>query len=137
MVTPPVAFVHRDEQEMESYVHVGRSLCGHDGVIHGGLLATILDEAMGRVVRGLHLHSLRPFLFNNNYAHRVATPHQAFMNLEARVGVTANLTINYRAPTRADQFIVIKTRLVSVKGRKVEVSARIEDLDGLLLADGR
>ena len=59
------------------------------------------------------------------------------MNLEARVGVTANLNINYRAPTRADQFIVIKTRLVSVKGRKVEVSARIEDLDGLLLADGR
>ena len=59
------------------------------------------------------------------------------MNLEARIGVTANLTINYRAPTRADQFIVIKTRLVNVKGRKVEVSARIEDLDGLLLADGR
>ena len=59
------------------------------------------------------------------------------MNLEARVGVTANLNINYRAPTRADQFIVIKTRLVSVKGRKVEVSARIEDLDGQLLADGR
>ena len=56
MVTPPIAFVHRDEQEMESYLHVGRSLCGHDGVIHGGLLATILDEAMGRVVRGLHLH---------------------------------------------------------------------------------
>ena len=64
-------------------------------------------------------------------------PNKAFMNLEARIGVTANLTINYRAPTRADQFIVIKTRLVNVKGRKVEVSARIEDLDGLLLADGR
>ena len=59
------------------------------------------------------------------------------MHLEARIGVTANLTINYRAPARADQFIVIKTRLVSVKGRKAEVSARIEDLDGQLLADGR
>jgi acyl-CoA thioesterase FadM len=59
------------------------------------------------------------------------------MNLDTRVGVTANLTINYRAPTRADQFIVIKTRLVSAKGRKVEVSARIEDLNGVLLADGR
>ena len=59
------------------------------------------------------------------------------MNLEARVAVTANLAINYRAPTRADQFIVIKTRLVSVKGRKVEVSARIEDLEGVLLADSR
>ena len=68
---------------------------------------------------------------------RAATPKKAIMNLETRVGVTANLTINYRAPTRADQFIVIKTRIVNVKGRKVEVSARIEDLDGLLLADGR
>ena len=59
------------------------------------------------------------------------------MNLDARVAVTANLTINYRAPTRADQFIVVKTRLVRAQGRKVEVSARIEDLDGVLLADGR
>ena len=52
MITPPLAFVRSDEQEMESYLHVGRSLCGHDGVIHGGMLATILDEAMGRMVRG-------------------------------------------------------------------------------------
>jgi len=130
LITPPVAFVRSDEQEMESYLHVGRGLCGHDGVIHGGLLATILDEAMGRVVCSPHLHFPRTFLLNNY------TP-QAIMHLEARIGVTANLTINYRAPARADQFIVIKTRLVSVKGRKAEVSARIEDLDGHLLADGR
>ncbi|KAH9077409.1 hypothetical protein EDB83DRAFT_1706084 [Lactarius deliciosus] len=26
-------------------VHVGRGLCGHDGLVHGGLLATLLDEA--------------------------------------------------------------------------------------------
>jgi len=109
MTTPPIVLVRSDEQETEIYFHVGRSLCGHDGIVHGGLLATILDEAMARV---------------------------AVMNLDARVAVTANLTINYRAPTRADQFIVVKTRLVSAKGRKVEVSARIEDLDGVLLADG-
>jgi len=54
MITPPLAFVRRDEQDMETYVHVGRSLCGHDGIIHGGLLATILDEAMARIVRDLH-----------------------------------------------------------------------------------
>jgi acyl-coenzyme A thioesterase PaaI-like protein len=122
---------------MESYLHVGRSLCGHDGVIHGGLLATILDEAMGRVVRGPHLHFPHTFLPNNKYIPLGRCYPQAVMNLDARIGVTANLTINYRAPTRADQFIVIKTRLVSAKGRKVEVSARIEDLDGRLLADGR
>ena len=54
MITPPLALVRSDEQETETYLHVGRGLCGHDGIIHGGLLATILDEAMGRVVRGLY-----------------------------------------------------------------------------------
>lgn len=28
---------------------------------------------------------------------------QGFMNLPEKIGVTANLSINYRAPTRADQ----------------------------------
>jgi acyl-coenzyme A thioesterase PaaI-like protein len=32
-------------------VHVGRGLCGHDGIVHGGLLATLLDEGLGRTVR--------------------------------------------------------------------------------------
>jgi hypothetical protein len=31
-------------------VHVGRGVCGHDGIIHGGLLATILDESLARTV---------------------------------------------------------------------------------------
>lgn len=42
---------------METYLHVGRGLCGHDGIVHGGLLATILDEAMARVVRSLSYFS--------------------------------------------------------------------------------
>ena len=130
--TPPLGFVRSDEQEMETYFHVGRSLCGHDGIIHGGLLATILDEAMARIVRDLRFQSAFCRIVT-----RIGLLHQAIMNLEARIGVTANLNINYRAPTRADQFIVIKTRLVSARGRKVEVLARIEDLDGQLLADGR
>lgn len=25
-------------------------MCGHDGIIHGGLLATVLDESLGRNV---------------------------------------------------------------------------------------
>ena len=130
MITPPLALVRSDEQEMETYLHVGRSLCGHDGIVHGGLLATILDEAMARIVCDLH------YLLSA-FCSPLGLLHQAVMNLDARVAVTANLTVNYRAPTRADQFIVVKTRLVGVKGRKVEVSARVEDLDGVLLADGR
>jgi acyl-coenzyme A thioesterase PaaI-like protein len=32
-------------------VHMGRALCGHDGIIHGGLIATVFDETLARNVR--------------------------------------------------------------------------------------
>jgi hypothetical protein len=47
----PFVRARRDESEAVAIVHVGRGLCGHDGIVHGGLIATLLDEALGRVVR--------------------------------------------------------------------------------------
>ncbi|KAJ7434310.1 HotDog domain-containing protein [Mycena galericulata] len=104
----PLARVRRDEREAVVFVHLGRGLCGHDGIVHGGLLATLLDEALAR---------------------------NAFMHLPDKVGVTATLSLNYRAPTRADQFVVLKTKLLEAKGRKVVVAGRVEDLDGTLLVE--
>jgi len=40
----------KDESESVVIIHVGRSLCGHDGIVHGGLLATLLDETLARTV---------------------------------------------------------------------------------------
>jgi acyl-CoA thioesterase FadM len=51
------------------------------------------------------------------------------LNLPAKVGVTANLSVNYRAPARADQFITIHTRLDKVSGRKVTVSGTVTSLE--------
>ncbi|KAF7375374.1 UPF0644 protein PB2B4.06 [Mycena sanguinolenta] len=104
----PLARVKKDESEAIVFVHLGRGLCGHDGIVHGGLLATLLDEALAR---------------------------NAITNLPEKVGVTATLSLNYRAPTRADQFVVLKTRLVELKGRKATVTGRVEDLQGTLLVD--
>ncbi|KAF8754480.1 Thioesterase superfamily [Rhizoctonia solani] len=95
LAIPPLVFAKDDESEAIAIIHVGRSLCGHDGIIHGGLLATLLDETLAR---------------------------NALLNLPAKVGVTANLSVNYRAPARADQFIVIHTHLDKVNGRKATVS---------------
>lgn len=50
LALPPLVRAKRDESEGWVFVHVGRGLCGHDGVIHGGLLATLLDESLARVV---------------------------------------------------------------------------------------
>ncbi|KAI0269208.1 HotDog domain-containing protein [Gloeopeniophorella convolvens] len=108
LALPPLVRARRDESENLIIVHVGRGLCGHDGIVHGGLLATLLDEALARV---------------------------ATQNLPEKIGVTANLTVNYRAPTRAEQFIVFRIKLLEAKGRKTRVQGRVEDLDGNLLAD--
>ncbi|KAH7887025.1 HotDog domain-containing protein [Phlebopus sp. FC_14] len=97
-----------DESEAVVIVHVGRGLCGHDGIIHGGLLATLLDESLART---------------------------AINNLPDKIGVTANLAINYRAPTFADQFIVMRIRLTEKNSRKAKVSGQVEDVKGNLLVE--
>ncbi|KAK0194390.1 Thioesterase/thiol ester dehydrase-isomerase [Armillaria mellea] len=108
LALPPVVRAKRDESEAWIFVHLGRSLCGHDGIIHGGLLATLLDESLGRL---------------------------AIVNLPEKVGVTATLSLTYKAPTIADQFVVIKTSLHKLQGRKINVTGRIEDLEGKTLVE--
>lgn len=51
----PLLRVKRDESESVAVLHFGRGLCGHDGIIHGGLIATVLDESLGRLVRTIFL----------------------------------------------------------------------------------
>jgi acyl-coenzyme A thioesterase PaaI-like protein len=98
----------KDEKEAVAFVHIGRALCGYDGIVHGGLLATLLDESLGRI---------------------------AIVNLPEKVGVTANLSLNYKAPTKADQFVVIKTRVDDIQGRRAYVSGTVEDLQGTVLVE--
>jgi len=47
----PLVRAKKDDTESMVFIHVGRALCGHDGIIHGGLLATLLDESLARTVR--------------------------------------------------------------------------------------
>ncbi|EJD07767.1 Thioesterase/thiol ester dehydrase-isomerase [Fomitiporia mediterranea MF3/22] len=107
LALPPVLRVKRDESESLAVIHFGRGLCGHDGVVHGGLIATILDESLGRL---------------------------AIVNVPEKIAVTATLTVDYKAPTKADQFVVVRCRVVELKGRKAIVEGSIEDVNGALLA---
>ena len=50
LAIPPLVRARYDAKENWVFIHVGRALCGHEGVIHGGLLATLLDETLARVV---------------------------------------------------------------------------------------
>lgn len=108
LAIPPILFAKHDESEAVAVVHLGRALCGHDGIVHGGLLATVFDETLAR---------------------------NALLNLPSHIGVTASITVNYKAPTQADQFVIVRTKLESLRGRKVNVSGTMETLDGQRLCE--
>ncbi|KAL7006936.1 hypothetical protein EMMF5_003520 [Cystobasidiomycetes sp. EMM_F5] len=104
----PLVFASLDEKETIAIVHVGNGMCGHNGIVHGGLLATLLDEAVAR---------------------------PAFFALPNNIGMTVYLNVRYKAPTLADQFLVVKTRLKSVSGRKAFVEGEIYDILGKRLVE--
>lgn len=91
-----------DGKKLVSISYLGTDLCGHVGIIHGGLLATLLDEGLARC---------------------------GFAALPNKIGVTASLTINYRKPATAGSFVVLKAETIKVEGRKVWVKGRIETLE--------
>ena len=36
--------------DVAAVIHLGRALCGHDGIIHGGIISTVFDESLARNV---------------------------------------------------------------------------------------
>lgn len=100
---PAYAWTESGGRSLVSVVFVGEKLCGHPGIVHGGFLATMLDEGLARCCFG-------------------ALPHN--------IGVTANLNIDYRKPTPAGTFLVLRAETTKVEGRKAWVKGRIESLVG-------
>lgn len=97
----PYVFNEENGKSMTMIMHLGTDICGHPGIIHGGLLATLLDEGLARC---------------------------CFAALPSGVGVTANLNVDYRAPAPADGFYVLRAETRRVQGRKVWVEGWIETL---------
>lgn len=98
-ITPdPPLFQKLGEDFNEIYVifEMGSRLTGHHNVLHGGALATLLDETMCFC---------------------------GFAMLPHKVGVTANLNIDYCAPSPANSKVLVHARTSEVIGRKVWVEA--------------
>lgn len=106
----PLVFTNKEDKSAVIIVHVGHKVTGFPMIVHGGILATLLDEALGRT---------------------------AFMSFPAGVGVTANLSLQYKAPSIAHQFLVIRTQTgeVNSTGTKASVSGTVETLKGKRLVE--
>ncbi|TWU75453.1 hypothetical protein ED733_004645 [Metarhizium rileyi] len=98
---PAYAWLEKGGKSLVSVVYVGEELCGHPGIVHGGFLATMLDEGLARC---------------------------CFAALPHNIGVTANLNINYRKPTPAGSYLVLRAETTKVEGRKAWVKGHIESV---------
>lgn len=97
---PPLAFT-KEGEEIVVILYLGTELCGHVGMVHGGMLGTLIDEGLARC---------------------------CFAALPHKIGVTANLNINYKSPTKAGSYVVLKAKTQKIEGRKAWVEGRIETL---------
>jgi uncharacterized protein (TIGR00369 family) len=87
---------------------LGERYQGGGGFAHGGIIATLLDEAMGKVCR--------------------------FREVRA---VTAELTVEYLKPVNVKSEIVVEGRETEQKGRNLFMTGEIRNEAGEVLARGK
>jgi len=83
-------------------VRVGGALDGHPGIIHGGILALLLDDIFGF----------------------------AFWSIGVPTAFTANLNLDYRAALPSNSTVLIHVFLERWENRKLYFRADIKSLDG-------
>jgi uncharacterized protein (TIGR00369 family) len=86
---------------------LGTRYQGGGGMSHGGIIATVLDEAMGKVCR--------------------------FRDARA---VTAEMSIQYLKPVRVDEEITVEAFETGFEGRNIFQSGEIRNAAGDVLAKG-
>jgi uncharacterized protein (TIGR00369 family) len=81
--------------------------CGYDGVVHGGIVASVFDDAMAWAVR----KNVGPW------------------------SVTADFRIRYRKPIRAGENYTVKGRVTATRGRRTRTAAQLVDGKGVVFAE--
>jgi uncharacterized protein (TIGR00369 family) len=95
-------------QRIHGRFRLGAEYCGGPGFIHGGIIAVLLDEAMGKV--------------------------SGFRQVRA---VTAELVIEYVKFVGVGEDLIVEAREVERNGRVMQRTGEIRNTSGELLARGR
>lgn len=101
-------FLADDAQQVVCQVRLARRFEGPPGFAHGGIIATLLDEAMSKA----------------NRQHGITA-------------MTRQMEIEYLRPVPLQQAVTLRARRVSHHGRKHQCEAEITDYAGTVLARGK
>lgn len=116
LVRDMVCMYEQPTQKFHTVVALGSNVCGHRGILHGGMSAMIIDETLGALVYVLKRDGV----------------------IGAGPAFTAHLGVDYKAPVPSSSHVICTTTLESVEGRKVWVRAEMRDRpDGVLYSTAR
>ncbi|MBO5244546.1 MAG: PaaI family thioesterase [Selenomonadales bacterium] len=99
----------REEGDQYCSEFVGQEVHqSYDGIVHGGIISTLLDEIMG-----------------------------GYMYYKGHKAVTAKLEIRYRKPTPIGQHLNIRGWIVGNRGSMYDLASQITLDDGTVTAEGK
>lgn len=101
-------FLLAEDGSIVSQASISDDFCGHPGFLHGGIIATLLDETMSKAVRATGISSM-----------------------------TRHLEVDYLLPVPSAHPIRVEGRIVRTEGRKRWTEARILDSEHKTLARGK
>lgn len=100
-------FTEKEDQYSTTFIP-GREHQGYDGIMHGGLVSTLLDEVMA-----------------------------GYIHMQGLNAVTARLEVRFRQPTPIGQQLTATAKVVSQRGKIYEVRGEITLPDGTVTAEGK
>ncbi len=101
-------FLLAEDGRVVCFATIPQTFEGPPGFVHGGIIATLLDETMSKAVRS---HGL--------------------------VAMTRHMDVNYLRPVPSATQIRLEGRKTHSEGRKHWTESKILDADGSLLAEGK
>lgn len=88
--------------------HIGTHLCGHPGYVHGGVPFSLFDDIFARC---------------------------AGLAFPSGVGMTANLSLNFRKPMIPGRIYIIRVEMEKLEGRKLSMKGTMRCLPSFSEAD--
>lgn len=100
--------------EVKAFITFGHLVGGYPGILHGGIVATVLDETLSFITPGARLR---------------------WQNPNASAPVTAYLNTRYLMPVDIPGTYLVRVWLVKAEGRKTFVAGSIENESGEKVAE--